>query len=197
MTSLQRWYRLIARGTEQTLQAAENVRQGGEQLGEAARGRQLDRRDAAEAKRLLRSARDNAINLLETLMIVTGDVARAGEAAKRADDASREAPAVGSDETLDAEKPLAGKRICFMGKMSRPHAILAARAAEAGATCTPNVQRGTSFVVLGRMQRPDSFGFRDAKRRRIERIDESEFWRRLGMPGSEGGRQSEQQEEQP
>ena len=71
------------------------------------------------------------ISLLETIMVVGADFAAAEEEARRAETARTQVPAAGNGETQGAERPLAGKRVCFMGKMSRPHAILAARAAEA------------------------------------------------------------------
>ena len=175
---------LIAQGTERTLQATESLRRAGNQLVEAARCGRLKRREAAEAKRLLRSAQNNMIALLETIMAVSADVASAEEEARRAETASAQAPGICNDDTQGADRPLGGKRVCFISKLSRPHAILAARAAEAGATCTPNVTRGTSFVVVGRPRQPKCFGLRDAKRLSVEMIDEKEFWKRLGRPGS-------------
>lgn len=175
---------LIAQGTERTLQATESLRRAGNQLVEAARSGRLKRREAAEVKRLLRSAQNNMIALLETIMVVSADVAGAEEEARRAETARTQVPEGGNGETRGAEKPLAGKRVCFMGKLSRPHAILAARAAEASATCTPNVTRGTSFVVVGQPRQPKCFGLQDAKRLSVEMIDEKEFWNRLGQPGS-------------
>ena len=186
--------RLLAAGMRHAVQAAEHIRQAGVQLGRAAAAGPGAGHDGRHARRLFRTARENVVSLIETLMVCNVEYVEAEEkalagAAARARAGPRPARSTGGAATergpkaaaalADGKRPLAGRRVSFVGKMSVPQTTLIGKAIEAGAKVNSAPSGRTTFVVLGEVRNPNNFSLKDAKRLGIEMISETEFNARL------------------
>ena len=192
--------RLLATGIAHIVQATEDVRQAAVHLGRpAATG--AKRRQESHAKRLLKSARDNVVTLLETVLTSTIEIVKADEkardgAAGRMTGASAENAArprrypprqrvEARPAHPDADGPLAGLRISFAGRMSEPQSVLIEKAMQAGASWSSTPSRQTAFMVVAAVRNPNAKGLRNARRLGIEVIDEAEFNRRVARRSPE------------